>query len=116
MDAPPILFFAAGTSATHSCPRGLSSPALLFWGVVAQCYYLKGVGVALEQALVAHAEAFLVSHEYTLLSPPLFMKSEIMAEVAQLSQFAEELYKVRRLSLDSHPSFVKGGEGGGGSP
>jgi seryl-tRNA synthetase len=59
-----------------------------------RCYYLKGVGVALEQALVAHAEAFLVSHEYTLLSPPLFMKREIMAEVAQLSQFAEELYKV----------------------
>ena len=31
---------------------------------------------------------------YTPLVPPYFMKKEIMQEVAQLSQFDEELYKV----------------------
>ena len=31
---------------------------------------------------------------FVALSPPVFMEHEIMAEVAQLSQFAEELYKV----------------------
>jgi seryl-tRNA synthetase len=50
--------------------------------------------VALEQALVSYAQQFLLDRGATLLSPPLFMRKEVMSEVAQLSQFAEELYKV----------------------
>lgn len=57
-------------------------------------YFMRGPGVALEQALVAYAHEFLMSRDYTFLSPPVFMKKEVMQEVAQLSQFAEELYKV----------------------
>ncbi len=69
----------------------------------------------LETALVAFAEQFLLDRGYTALSPPIFMKKEVMQEVswgtrrnavssltlsprtpqvAQLSQFDEELYKV----------------------
>lgn len=59
-----------------------------------RCYYLKGPGVALEQALVQFALHLLQDDGFTALSPPVFMEHEVMAEVAQLSQFAEELYKV----------------------
>jgi seryl-tRNA synthetase len=59
-----------------------------------RCYYLKGPGVALEQACVAFAQDFLSSRGSTFLSPPVFMNKDAMSEVAQLSQFAEELYKV----------------------
>ena len=57
-------------------------------------YYLKGPGVALEQALIQLALEQLTAHGYTPLSPPLFVKGEVMQEVAQLSQFAEELFRV----------------------
>lgn len=35
-----------------------------------------------------------------MLYTPFFMRKEVMQEVAQLSQFDEELYKVWRLSLN----------------
>lgn len=35
-----------------------------------------------------------------MLYTPFFMRKEVMQEVAQLSQFDEELYKVLRLSLN----------------
>jgi len=57
-------------------------------------YFLKGPGVALEQALIGYAHAFLVSRGMEFLAPPLFMNKEVMAEVAQLNQFDDELYKV----------------------
>lgn len=66
-------------------------------------YFLKGPGVALEQALVSFAHDFLASRGSTPLSPPVFMNKDVMSEVAQLSQFAEELYKVscRRSEVES---------------
>ena len=39
----------------------------------------------------------LASDGYTMLYTPFFMRKEVMQEVAQLSQFDEELYKVRLL-------------------
>ncbi len=59
-----------------------------------QCYFLRGPGVALEQALIQFALQLLQDDGYTALSPPVFMAPEVMQEVAQLSQFADELYKV----------------------
>jgi seryl-tRNA synthetase len=59
-----------------------------------RCYFLKGPAVLLETALVAFTEQFLLDRGYTALSPPVFMRKEVMQEVAQLSQFDEELYKV----------------------
>lgn len=57
-------------------------------------YFLKGCGVMLNQALINYGLAFLSAREYTPLQPPFFMKKEIMAETAQLSEFDEALYKV----------------------
>ncbi|XP_036354483.1 serine--tRNA ligase, mitochondrial-like [Octopus sinensis] len=64
-----------------------------------RCYYLKGPGVYLESALVQYALFFLHDREYEVLKPPYMMKKEIMSEVAQLSQFDEELYKVFHFSI-----------------
>jgi len=48
--------------------------------------------MALEVALVAYAHKFMTSRDFTGLSPPVFMRKEVMQEVAQLSQFDDELY------------------------
>lgn len=57
-------------------------------------YYTKGPIVFLEQALINLALQILDKKNYTPLYTPFFMKKEVMQEVAQLSQFDEELYKV----------------------
>ncbi|KAH3880422.1 probable serine--tRNA ligase, cytoplasmic [Dreissena polymorpha] len=57
-------------------------------------YYLKGPAVFLEQALINLALNMLLEKGYTPLYTPFFMRKEVMQEVAQLSQFDEELYKV----------------------
>ena len=59
-----------------------------------RAYFLKGVGVLLNQALINYGLAFLSAHGYTPLQPPFFMNKEVMAGVAQLEDFAEQLYKV----------------------
>lgn len=48
----------------------------------------------LEQALISLALRNLYAKGYQPLYTPFFMRKEVMAEVAQLSQFDEELYKV----------------------
>ncbi|KAJ8301414.1 hypothetical protein KUTeg_020401 [Tegillarca granosa] len=57
-------------------------------------YFLKGPLVFLEQALINLAMTKLYAKGYTPLYTPFFMRKEVMQEVAQLSQFDEELYKV----------------------
>lgn len=60
-------------------------------------YYLRGDGVLLNQALINYAIQFLCTRpqgKYTPLQTPFFMQQSIMQEVAQLSQFDDELYKV----------------------
>lgn len=57
-------------------------------------YYTKGPIVFLEQALISLGLQILDKKEYTPLYTPFFMRKEVMKEVAQLSQFDEELYKV----------------------
>lgn len=60
----------------------------------ARGYFLTGAAVFLEQALIQHALHLLFKKDYTPLYTPFFMRKEVMQEVAQLSQFDEELYKV----------------------
>ena len=43
------------------------------WG-----YFLKGVGVLFNQAVINYALNFMVERDYTLLQPPYFMKSDLM--------------------------------------
>lgn len=57
-------------------------------------YFLKGPLVFLEQALIQFALQTLAGKGYTPIYTPFFMRKEVMQEVAQLSQFDEELYKV----------------------
>lgn len=57
-------------------------------------YFLKGPLVYLEHALIQLALRMLGNKGFTPLYTPFFMKKEVMQEVAQLSQFDEELYKV----------------------
>ena len=41
----------------------------------------------------------LVEKDYVPLYTPFFMKKDVMQEVAQLSQFDEELYKVGDINI-----------------
>ncbi|KAI3887213.1 hypothetical protein MKX03_026012 [Papaver bracteatum] len=62
--------------------------------IICEGFFLKGVGVKLNQALISFGLEFLEKREYTLLQTPFFMRKDIMTKCAQLSQFDEELYKV----------------------
>lgn len=62
---------------------------------------VQGPLVFLEQALINYALRILHSKNYIMLYTPFFMRKEVMQEVAQLSQFDEELYKVRPLVLQT---------------
>lgn len=57
-------------------------------------YFLKGVGVLLNNALINYGITFLANRGYDLVQPPFFLKKEIMAETCQLSDFDDQLYKV----------------------
>lgn len=60
----------------------------------ARGYFLTGPAVFLEHALIQHSLHSLFDKGYTPLYTPFFIRKEVMQEVAQLSQFDEELYKV----------------------
>ncbi|XP_043255177.1 serine--tRNA ligase, cytoplasmic [Colletes gigas] len=57
-------------------------------------YFLVGPGVFLQHALIQFALRQLFAKGYKPLYVPFFMHKDVMQEVAQLSQFDEELYKV----------------------
>lgn len=59
-----------------------------------RAYFLKGPGVKLNLALINYGVAFLTARKYTPLQTPFFMNQEVMAGVAQLSEFDETLYSV----------------------
>jgi len=59
-----------------------------------RAYYLMGPAVFLQQGLIQLALQTLYKEGYSPLYTPFFMKKDVMQEVAQLSQFDEELYKV----------------------
>lgn len=57
-------------------------------------YYLTGMGVLLNQALINYGLSFLVTRGYKAIQPSVLMSKEIMKETAQLSDFDDQLYKV----------------------
>lgn len=57
-------------------------------------YFLTGPAVFLQQALIQLALRKLFKKDYIPLYTPFIMRKDAMQEVAQLSQFDEELYKV----------------------
>lgn len=57
-------------------------------------YFLTDTGVDLNLALINYGLSFLRKRAFKKLQTPFFMKKDVMAKTAQLSEFDEELYKV----------------------
>lgn len=70
--------------------------------------------VFMEQALINLAMGMLHTRGYTPLYTPFFMRKEVMQEVAQLSQFDDELYKVGLMYKGSGRRQVNDDPGVGG--
>ena len=68
-------------------------------------YYLKGLGVQLNQALISYGMSMLRENEYTQIQPPFFMKKSIMEQTCQLSDFSENLYQVEGTD-DNEPLYL----------
>nr|UXY87884.1 seryl-tRNA synthetase [Cryptomonas curvata] len=58
-------------------------------------YFLKKFGVMLNMALIQYGLDFLQNKGFISLQTPFFMKKEIMAKCAQLSDFEEQLYTIK---------------------
>lgn len=65
-------------------------------------YFLKNVGVRLNQALINYGLDFLAKRSFTLLHTPFMMKKEVMSKTAQLEEFDDQLYKVRQAACQAH--------------
>merc|ERR1712157_158657 len=72
-----------------------------------RAYFLKDAGVLLNQAFINYSIAFLRKRGYTILQPPYYMKKEVMAQLAQLEDFDEQLYKVSGKTDDPQESSEK---------
>lgn len=59
-----------------------------------RAYFLKNAGVLLNQAIINYSIAFLQKRGYDILQPPFMMNKDVMADLAQLEDFDEQLYKV----------------------
>lgn len=57
-------------------------------------YFLLNAGVMLNQAFLNYGIKFLRDHGYDVLQPPYMMNKDIMASLAQLEDFDDQLYKV----------------------
>lgn len=57
-------------------------------------YYLKGMGVLLNQALINYGLLFLARRGYTMIQPPYIMKKDVMSLTAELADFDDQLFKV----------------------
>ena len=65
-------------------------------------YFLKDIGVLLNQALINYSLAFLKNKSHTILQPPYFINQQVMSGVAQLSEFDETLYHVKGGEQDAY--------------
>ncbi|RWS09209.1 serine-tRNA ligase: cytoplasmic-like protein [Dinothrombium tinctorium] len=57
-------------------------------------YFMLGPAVWLQQALIQYALRFVADSGFEVVYTPFWMRKSLMSQVAQLSQFDEELYKV----------------------
>ena len=57
-------------------------------------YFLTGMGMRLNHALISYAVQFLSERGHTMVQTPFVMNKNIMGKVAQLDDFDEQLYKV----------------------
>lgn len=57
-------------------------------------FFLMGAAIWLQQALIQYALRFIDDLGFQTLYTPFWMRKQIMGQVAQLSQFDDELYKI----------------------
>jgi seryl-tRNA synthetase len=72
-----------------------------------RAYFLTNAGVLLNQAIINYGISFLAARGYDILQPPYFMNKEVMASIAQLDDFDEQLYKVSGKTDDPDGSSEK---------
>ncbi len=72
-----------------------------------RAYFLKNAGVLLNQAIINYSIAFLRKRGYDILQPPFMMNKDVMASLAQLEDFDEQLYKVSGKTDDPEGSSEK---------
>jgi len=72
-----------------------------------RAYFLTNAGVLLNQAIINYGIAFLGARGYNVLQPPFMMNKEVMASIAQLEDFDEQLYKVSGKTDDPGGSTEK---------
>lgn len=70
-------------------------------------YFLTNAGVLLNQAIINYAIQFLTERGYQVLQPPFFMNKDVMASIAQLEDFDEQLYKVSGKTDDADGNTEK---------
>ena len=68
-------------------------------------YYLTGMGMLLNNALVQYGLRFLAQKNYIPVQTPYFMKQTVMKKVASLAEFDEALYKVEG-NEDDEPMYL----------
>jgi seryl-tRNA synthetase len=73
----------------------------------ARQYFLTNAGVLLNQAIINYGISFLMARGYQVLQPPFMMNKEVMASIAQLEDFDEQLYKVSGKTDDESGSTEK---------
>lgn len=64
-------------------------------------YFLTGMGVKLNLALLNYGIDFLANKEYKLMATPHILNKNIMSKITQLSEYEETLYK-----LDGYDKFL----------
>jgi seryl-tRNA synthetase len=74
----------------------------------ARFFYFKGLGVALDYALMNFSLDLLRGKGYTLIEPPYMMKREAYEGVTSLADFADVLYKIEgedlyMIATSEHP-------------
>eukprot|EP00339_Tiarina_fusa_P005133 CAMPEP_0117023352 /NCGR_PEP_ID=MMETSP0472-20121206/17438_1 /TAXON_ID=693140 ORGANISM="Tiarina fusus, Strain LIS" /NCGR_SAMPLE_ID=MMETSP0472 /ASSEMBLY_ACC=CAM_ASM_000603 /LENGTH=480 /DNA_ID=CAMNT_0004729447 /DNA_START=74 /DNA_END=1516 /DNA_ORIENTATION=+ len=72
-----------------------------------RAYFLTNAGVLLNQAIINYGISFLGARGYNILQPPFFMNKDVMASIAQLDDFDEQLYKVSGKTDDPEGSTEK---------
>lgn len=72
-----------------------------------RAYFLTNAGVLLNQAIINFGISFLQERGYNVVQPPFMMNKDVMAGIAQLEDFDEQLYKVSGKTDDPEGSTEK---------
>ena len=69
-------------------------------------YFLTGIGVRLNRALIAYSLDFLAKRQFLEVQPPYYMRDQIMAKTAQLADFDEQLYGMMHHKDEPHDYLI----------